>query len=214
MTDFAFSYPRVWKRLFDLSAAFFGILVLSPFLLVIALIIKLGDIGPVVYSQQRIGRNFKPFTIYKFRTMRPSSDTDRNTCTVQGDARITPIGRMLRISKLDELPQLFNVLIGDMSLVGPRPEVAYYVKMFREDYTPVLGVRPGITDYAAIEYRHEEALLADLVCKKAKYSTPHEAYIKEILPSKIALYRKYIAQQSLLTDLKIIMRTLGCVLGI
>jgi len=196
------SYPHTWKRLFEFFAALFGIIIISPLLLVVALIVKVGSAGPIIYHQQRIGRSFHPFMIYKFRTMRPGSDADGNTCTVKGDARITPIGRLLRKTKLDELPQLFNVLIGDMSLVGPRPEVAQYVEMFKEDYKTVLSVRPGITDYAAIEYRNEEAILA-------RYSNPQEAYAKEILPAKIALYKKYIAEQSFLTDLRIILRTLG-----
>lgn len=193
-------YNCLWKRLFDLGAAFLGIIIVSPFLLAIAFIIKLGGAGPVIYCQQRVGRNFQPFYIYKFRTMCPGSDADGNTCTVKGDARITPVGRFLRKAKLDELPQLLNVVKGDMSLVGPRPEVPRYVEMFKEDYKTVLSVRPGITDYAAIEYRNEEGVLA-------RYPNPQEAYAREILPAKIKLYKKYIAEQSFLTDLNIIAST-------
>ena len=187
-------------------AALIGIILISPLLLLVALIVKIGSAGPVLYCQQRIGRDFKPFSIYKFRTMRPGSDADGNTCTVQGDSRITPIGRLLRKTKLDELPQLFNVLKGEMSLVGPRPEVARYVELFREDYKTVLSVRPGITDYAAIEYRDEEGVLNALV--GGKYASVHEAYIAEVLPAKIQLYKKYIAEQFFLPDLGIIFKTL------
>jgi lipopolysaccharide/colanic/teichoic acid biosynthesis glycosyltransferase len=199
-------YSHFWKRGFDLLAALIGIILISPLLLLVALIVKIGSAGPVLYCQQRIGRDFKPFSIYKFRTMRPGSDADGNTCTVQGDSRITPIGRLLRKTKLDELPQLFNVLKGEMSLVGPRPEVARYVELFREDYKTVLSVRPGITDYAAIEYRDEEGVLNALV--GGKYASVHEAYIAEVLPAKIQLYKKYIAEQFFLPDLGIIFKTL------
>lgn len=186
----------------DLLAALLGVIIISPLLLVIALIVKVESAGPVIYCQKRMGRNFRPFSIYKFRTMYTGADADGNTCTVKGDPRITAIGSFLRKTKMDELPQLFNVLKGDMSLVGPRPEVARYVEMFREDYKTVLSVRPGITDYAAIEFRHEESILA-------RYGDPQDAYVKEILPAKIVLYKKYIAEQSLLTDLKLIVKTFG-----
>ena len=210
MTEHRGSYPDTWKRPLDFFAALCGIAVLSPLLLAIAIIVKAGSAGPVMYCQQRIGRNFKPFTIYKFRTMRPGSDADGDTCTVKGDARITPIGHILRKTKIDELPQLLNVIKGDMSLVGPRPEVARYVELFHDEYKTVLSVRPGITDYAAIEYRDEERILQQL---GAKYPTTHEAYVAEILPAKIALYKKYVAEQSPLTDLRIILRTLRKVAG-
>ena len=195
--------------MFDFLAALLGIVIISPLLIVVALLIKVGSNGPVFYLQQRIGRNFRPFQIYKFRTMRPGSDANGNTCTVKGDDRITEIGGFLRKTKLDELPQLFNVLKGDMSLVGPRPEVAFYVNLFKDDYSVVLNVRPGITDYSAIEYSNEEEILSQLTNGEAKqcYPTVHDAYIKEILPVKIVLYKKYISEQSFLSDLKLIART-------
>lgn len=206
MADRRASYNNTWKRLFDLLSALLGIIVLSPGLLVIALIVKAGSSGPVIYRQERIGRDFRPFVIYKFRTMRPGADADGNTCTITGDPRVTAAGRWLRRSKVDELPQLFNVLKGDMSLVGPRPEVARFVEMFKDDYKVVLGVRPGITDYAAIAYSDEEEALA-------RYPDPEKAYVTRILPAKIALYRKYIAGQSFRTDFGIILATLWKLTG-
>jgi len=179
-----------------------AVVLISPVLLLIAMLIMIAGNGPVFFCQERIGMNYQPFILYKFRTMSIGVSSAGPALTVKGDARIIPIGRLLRKTKLDELPQLFNVLKGDMSLVGPRPEVAQYVEMFKEDYKTVLTVRPGITDYAAIEYRNEEAILA-------RYSNPQEAYVKEVLPAKIALYKKYIAEQSFLTDFKIIFSTLG-----
>ena len=212
------SYPQTWKRLLDFLAAFFGIILLSPVFLVIALIIKLRCGGAVIYSQPRIGRNFQPFNIYKFRTMTSAADGVVSPCTVKGDPRITKTGQILRKSKLDELPQLFNVLIGDMSLVGPRPEVGQYVEMFKEQYSIVLSVRPGITNGATLEYINEEDILFQLVSLTAKelgsvktfprYATPHEAYVNEIIPLKLALYKKYIQQQSFWLDLKIIIETM------
>ena len=206
MPDCCVSYPRTGKRLFDFLVVLIAIVLISPILLLIALLIKITDNGPVLFSQERIGLNSQPFTLYKYRSMRPMGTSEGPAVTAKGDARITPIGRLLRKTKLDELPQLFNVLIGDMSLVGPRPEVGRYVDMFRDDYKTVLSVRPGITDYAAIEYRNEEAVLA-------RDPDPQEAYAKEILPAKILLYKKYIAELSFLTDLTIIVRTLGKLVG-
>ncbi|HAH32848.1 MAG TPA: sugar transferase [Elusimicrobia bacterium] len=194
-------YARSGKRVFDLIAVACGIVFLSPLFVLAALAVKLGGRGPVLFSHRRIGLNFKPFFTHKFRTMTVDADKHGPAITAGGDARITPMGRLLRKTKLDELPQLFNVLKGEMSLVGPRPEVAQYVEMFKEDYKTVLSVRPGITDYAAIEYRDEVAVLA-------QYSDPQEAYVQKLLPAKILLYKKYIAEQSFLTDLKILVRTL------
>lgn len=194
-------YVAAGKRAFDLISAVCGILLLSPVLLLTALVLKLSG-SPILFSHRRIGLNFRPFFTYKFRTMVTGADKNGSAITTGGDVRITPIGRLLRKTKLDELPQLFNVLKGDMSLVGPRPEVEQYVEMFREDYKTVLSIRPGITDYAAIEYRNEEEILA-------RYADPNVAYANNILPSKIVLYKRYILEQSFLTDLKIIVITLG-----
>lgn len=202
MADSRVSYPRTWKRVVDSFVVSAAIVLISPALLFIAVLIKITDNGDVFFRQERVGVNFRPFTLYKFRTMYSGTASAGSPVTVKGDVRITAIGRLLRKTKLDELPQLFNVLLGDMSLVGPRPEVVQYVEMFKEDYKTVLSVRPGITDYAAIEFRHEESILA-------RYSNPQEAYTTEILPAKIVLYKKYIAEQSFSTDLKIILRTLA-----
>jgi len=193
-------YLQVGKRAFDLVAATCGILLLSPVFGLAALAVKLNGPGNVFFSHKRIGLNFKPIFIHKFRTMVMDADRNGVAITAGGDTRITTIGRLLRKTKLDELPQLFNVLLGDMSLVGPRPEVEQFVEIFKEDYKMILSVRPGITDYAAIEYRNEETILAG-------YSNPQDAYIRKILPAKIALYKKYILEQSFGTDLGILMRT-------
>lgn len=199
-------YLTSGKRPFDIIASALGIAMLSPLLIIVAIIIKVISPGHVIYCQKRIGLNFKPFLLYKFRSMYINADSTGNTVTIKGDSRITPIGRILRKTKLDELPQLFNVLKGDMSLVGPRPEVEKYVMMFEADYRTVLSVRPGITDYAAIEYRNEEAVLA-------AYADPQAAYEREILPAKIALYKKYISELSFMTDIKILARTFAAVIG-
>ena len=198
-------YARAGKRVFDLVCAACGILLLSPLFILAALAVKLSGPGPVLFSHMRIGFNFRPFFTHKFRTMVDGAHNNGSAITTSGDARITTVGRLLRKTKLDELPQLFNVLFGDMSLVGPRPEVEQYAEMFREDYKIVLSVRPGITDYAAIEFRHEEAILA-------RYADPQLAYTTEILPAKIALYKKYISERSFITDLKILVRTAGAIL--
>jgi len=199
------AYPG--KRTFDIIISFCGIIVVLPLLIASAILVKVSSKGPVIYRQQRIGRNFNPFLIYKFRTMRQNSDADGNTCTIKGDPRVTPVGRFLRKTKMDELPQLFNVITGDMSLVGPRPEVERYVQMFRSDYAEILRVRPGITDYAAIEYRDEETILAG-------YEDHEKAYREEILPAKIRLYRKYLENISFSTDLRILLSTVWRVLGV
>lgn len=210
-------YLAFGKRFLDVAASACGIVLLSPVLILAALAVKFSGPGPVFFSHKRVGRNFKPFFTHKFRTMVADADRKGGEITTGGDARITAIGRLLRKTKIDELPQLFNVLNGDMSLVGPRPEVAQYVELFKEDYVAVLSVRPGITDYAAIEYRNEEEVLRQLCAPGAqgpgRYATPHEAYVAQVLPAKIALYKDYISRQSLFTDLGIILRTLGRLAG-
>jgi lipopolysaccharide/colanic/teichoic acid biosynthesis glycosyltransferase len=188
------------KRLFDFTVALAGLVVLSPLLVLTAVLVKLTSRGPILFRQERVGMDFRPFHICKFRTMVPEAERIGGQLTAGPDSRITPIGRVLRKTKIDELPQLINVLVGDMSFVGPRPEVPKYVEMFRDEYADLLRVRPGITDLASLKYRHESELLGEA-------SDPEEAYVKEILPDKIRLGKEYIQRQSLLLDLGLIART-------
>lgn len=195
-------YPA-GKRAFDVAAALMGLLVLAPVLVACAVAVKLSSPGPALFRHRRVGRHGVRFEVLKFRTMAhraPGAEV-----TVAGDARVTRVGRMLRKYKLDELPQLLNVIRGDMSLVGPRPEVSRYVEQFRSDYERILEVRPGITDFAAIEYRDEERVLA---CA----GDPERAYVAEVLPAKIRLYHKYLDQRSFSTDVGLILRTIGAIL--
>lgn len=188
------------KRLFDLMISIPMLLLVSPFFLIIALLIKLGSKGPVFYMQTRVGLNNRDFKIFKFRTMHINADK-AGLLTVGGrDPRVTNIGFFLRKFKLDELPQLLNVLFGSMSMVGPRPEVRKYVELYNAAQQKVLSVKPGITDYASIEYSEENDLLA-------KSNDPEKTYIEEIMPAKLLLNQKYIAEKSITTDLKIIWMT-------
>ena len=194
------------KRLFDIVCSFIGILILSPFFLLIILLVIITSGLPVFYLQSRVGLNNIDFKLFKFRTMKLNADK-QGLLTVGGrDPRITSIGYYLRKFKLDELPQLFNVLFGSMSLVGPRPEVRKYVDMYNTEQKKVLNVKPGITDYASIEYINENELLA-------KSNDPEQTYIKEVMPAKLDLNIKYIHDAGLMTDLKIIFRTLGKIVG-
>jgi lipopolysaccharide/colanic/teichoic acid biosynthesis glycosyltransferase len=163
--------------------------------------VKLGSPGPVLFRHARMGKNFLPFDVLKFRTMVQDAPKLGGPITFGDDPRITRIGRLLRKSKIDELPQLFNVLLGEMSMVGPRPEVRKYVEMFRADYEEILRFRPGITDLASIEFCDE----ADLLGRAAD---PEAEYVGRVLPEKIRLAKKYIQRQSLFFDLKIIFGTL------
>jgi lipopolysaccharide/colanic/teichoic acid biosynthesis glycosyltransferase len=189
------------KRGFDIIIAFFGLLVLLPFLLILALAILIDSPGGVFYRQVRVGKNEKPFRIFKFRSMRSGSDKKGLLTVGSSDMRITKVGKFIRNYKLDEFAQLINVLIGDMSLVGPRPEVPKYVEMYNAEQKKVLQVKPGITDYASIEYSNENELLA-------KSKNPEKTYIEEIMPAKLALNKKYIETMSLKTDIQIIWMTL------
>jgi lipopolysaccharide/colanic/teichoic acid biosynthesis glycosyltransferase len=189
------------KRFFDLIFSVIGLLILMPIFIVISVWIRLDSPGPIFFRQVRIGRFGKPFRIYKFRTMVADAELKGQLITSSEDPRITRAGKFLRCYKLDELPQLLNVFIGDMSIVGPRPEVPRYVEMFRDQYKDVLTVKPGITDYAAIEFRDEESLLK-------QYTNPEDGYIKEVLPKKIDLYKKYLMERSIKTDIKVILLTL------
>lgn len=195
------------KRGFDILFSLIGLVVLMPLLMLIAVGIVLESKGGPFYKQLRVGRLGKEFYLYKFRTMYPDSDK-RGLLTVGGrDPRITKLGYYLRKFKLDELPQLLNVLLGSMSLVGPRPEVKKYVDLYTPEQRLVLNVRPGITDYASLEYFTENELLA-------KSNNPESTYIKEIMPAKLELNKRYIHEAGILTDLKIVVRTLRKVIGL
>jgi lipopolysaccharide/colanic/teichoic acid biosynthesis glycosyltransferase len=194
---------RIAKRGLDIVASAVGLVVLSPVLAAIALAVKRGARGPVLFRQERVGLDGRPFRIVKFRTMRVGASGP--LVTASGDPRVTGLGRFLRRYKLDELPQLWNVLLGDMSLVGPRPEVARYVRLFPEDYARILQIRPGLTDYAAVEYRDEERTLRTA-------PDPEAAYTAVVLPSKIALYHRYLDEMSFGTDVRLVLRTLAALL--
>ncbi len=192
---------HILKRVFDLFSSAVALVLLSPLWLAIALAVKLDSRGPVLFRQARMGRAFRPFLIYKFRTMVADAPRLGGQLTAgDRDPRITRIGRFLRRWKLDELPQLLNIVKGDMSFVGPRPEVPRYVEMFRDDYAVILAVRPGITDSASIRFLDEGKLLAAA-------TDPEETYVRQILPAKIALAKQYIAHQSFLTDMRLICQT-------
>ena len=193
------------KRLFDLVVAALGLLVLAPVLLTLGLWVALDSAGPVFFRQQRVGRAGRLFDIYKFRTMRAAADGP--AITVGADARITRAGRWLRRTKADELPQLLNVLRGDMSLVGPRPEVPQYVALYPASLRDlVLSVRPGITDRASIEYRDESTLLG-------QSSDPERTYVEQILPVKLRYAAEYAQSHTLWGDVKIIARTVSVLWG-
>lgn len=189
------------KRLFDIFFSLTGIVILLPVFIIISLLIIFDSKGGIFYVQKRIGKNEKPFSLYKFRTMKTGSDKKGLLTIGSKDNRVTKVGYYLRKSKLDELPQLFNVLIGTMSLVGPRPEVEQYTKMYSAEQKKVFSVRPGITDYASIAYRNENELLA-------KSGNPEKTYIETIMPDKLKLNLKYIQEQNLWTDIKIIIQTI------
>ena len=190
------------KRLFDLLGAGIGLVLLAPVLAAVAIWIKLDSAGPVFFRQQRIGRHGAPFRIHKFRTMRVDAPTLGPEITVGADPRITRAGRTLRATKLDELPQLLDVLAGSMSLVGPRPEVPRYVALYPAALRDkVLSVRPGITDPASIAYRDESAVLA---CA----ADPERAYVEQVMPAKLAHAARYVEQRSLWGDLQLILATL------
>lgn len=193
------------KRIFDLIYSFLGILLLSPIFIVISILIITTSKGGVFYKQVRVGKNNTNFKIFKFRTMKVNSDK-KGLLTVGGkDPRITKLGFYLRKYKLDELPQLINVLKGDMSFVGPRPEVREYVKFYSAIQKKVLDVKPGITDLASIEFRNENEILL-------KQKDPNQYYVDYIMPKKIEINLKYISQRSLVKDFEVIIRTFIAIL--
>ena len=194
-------YREFGKRFFDIVMTILGSIVLFPVILPIALWIKLSSKGPLFYVQKRVGENFKEFDLYKFRSMIIDADKVGPSVTSGDDPRITKVGKIIRRTKIDELPQLLNVIKGDMSLVGPRPEVMKFVEQKREDYKKVLSVKPGITDNAAIEFRDEETIME-------QYEEKEKAYIDIVLPQKIELYYTYIDTISFTNDVKLILKTL------
>lgn len=190
------------KRSLDLLASVAGLLALAPFLMLVAVLIKIDSPGPVFFRQERVGRLGRTFRIHKFRTMVTDAERKGLQITVGADARVTKIGAVLRKYKLDELPQLIDVVLGDMSLVGPRPEVPRYVACYPDGIRGiVLSVRPGITDRASIEYKDENRILG-------LASDPHRAYVEEVLPVKLAYYVDYVSNRSFVGDLRIIFATL------
>ena len=196
------------KRLFDLAFAAVTLLLLTPVLVAVALWVRLDSPGPVFFRQQRVGRDGQLFGIYKFRTMHPGADIKGPELTVGGDGRITRAGVWLRRSKADELPQFFNVLRGDMSVVGPRPEVPRYVAQYPAHVrSVVLSVRPGITDLASIAFRNESDVLA-------RSPDPERTYLEQILPVKLRWAQQYVRTRSLWLDLRIIVWTVLAVLGL
>lgn len=198
-------YRRHGKRWFDACLAAFGLLLLWPLFLLIAALIRIMSRDPVFYSQNRVGRGARIFRILKFRTMVANAESQGPAITTAGDLRVTPLGRILRILKLDELPQLWNVVKGDMSLVGPRPELPSYVAMYTPEQLGVLSVRPGITDLASVRYRHEEKMLE-------RAANPDEFYRRVVLPHKLSLNLEYIDQMSFVFDLKLVLSTVWAIL--
>ncbi|HHD2603684.1 TPA: sugar transferase [Clostridium perfringens] len=193
---------NIVKRMFDLFFSLIGIIITIPIFILVSIMIKLTSKGPIIFKQERVGKNKKIFYIYKFRTMTDCDDkaSDRQV-TVINDQRITRIGRILRKYKIDELPQLYNVLKGDMSFVGPRPEVKKYVKFYEEEYDEILKIKPGITDLASIEYIDENTIIS-------KYSDPEKIYIEEVLPKKLMLNKRYIEEMSIKNDILLILKTI------
>ena len=191
------------KRAFDILCSFLGLTVLSPVLLVVSVLVAVTSPGGVFFRQERIGKDGKPFRIFKFRSMRKENAGLK--ITTGNDSRITPVGRFLRKSKIDELPQLINVLVGDMSFVGPRPEVADYVNLYTPYQRQVLLVRPGITGLASIRFRNENDLLT-------ASDDPNRTYVEQIMPRKIDLDLEYIPHASVFYDIKLIFQTFAVVI--
>jgi lipopolysaccharide/colanic/teichoic acid biosynthesis glycosyltransferase len=190
------------KRLFDLSLALAALLVLMPVLFGIAIVVCMDSPGGAIFRQERIGRDGRRFQIYKFRTMGAGAEVQGQQLTMPGDSRITRSGAFLRRWKLDELPQLLNVVIGDMSIVGPRPEVPRYVAMWPEaSRREILNVRPGITDPASLEFFDETAILS-------RSADPERTYVEVVLPRKVECYLQYVRTRSMLGDVSVVLRTL------
>lgn len=194
------------KRILDILCSFVVLVLLLPVWLVVALLIVLESRGGVFYVQKRVGKDNRDFNLYKFRTMRPDSDSKGLLTVGARDSRITRVGYFLRKYKIDEFPQLLNILKGDMSIVGPRPEVRKYVDLYTPEQMRVLSVRPGLTDYASIRYVNENEVLA-------ASDDPERTYIEEVMPAKLALNLQYIDNQSLKEDFKLIFKTFTAILS-
>ena len=188
------------KRLFDIFLSSIGLILFFPLLPIIAILIKLDSVGSVFFMQKKIGKHFKPFILYKFRTMVQDAPKKGLPITVDCDSRITRVGRFLRKAKIDAIPQLWNVLKGDMSLVGPRPEVRKYVSKYRRNFKEILKIKPGMTDVASLKYSNEEVILKD---KK----DPEEYYIHILLPERIKLAKEYVRKSSFTYDIGLIFLT-------
>jgi len=193
------------KRAFDIIFSIVGLCFIAPFLLILAILISIYSKGGVFYKQVRIGKNLKPFKLFKFRSMAIDADKKGLLTVGHNDSRITNIGYYLRKYKLDELPQLINVFIGDMSFVGPRPEVEKFVKLYNQEQLQVFNVKPGITDWASIQYVHENEILA-------KSNNPEKTYIEEIMPAKLKLNLEYVKKNNVIIDIKIILLTIKAII--
>jgi lipopolysaccharide/colanic/teichoic acid biosynthesis glycosyltransferase len=193
--------PQLVKRVLDVTLSGVALIFLSPLLFLIVLLIKLDSIGPVFFKQARVGKNFRSFRLIKFRSMTVPNDETEGEFNPGDETRVTKVGAFLRRTKLDELPELFNVLNGDMSIVGSRPEVERYVRMFPEAFEYVLRLKPGLSDFASIKYRKEEEILS-------KAADADRCYVEEILPDKLRLAKEYIQRMSLRTDINIIANTI------
>jgi lipopolysaccharide/colanic/teichoic acid biosynthesis glycosyltransferase len=194
-------YGRYGKRFFDLTLSIPSLVILSPVFLLSAILIKIETPGPIVFSHERIGRGRKVFKLYKFRTMEKDASKIGPSITPANDPRVTKMGKLLRKFKVDEMLQIVNVVKGDMSVIGPRPEIKKYTDRFKKDYKEILKIKPGMTDYALIAFRNEEKILS-------KFNDIEEGYVKEVLPEKIKLYRKYMEEMGILTDVKIFFKTI------
>lgn len=192
------------KRLFDIVFSISLLTILLPLFIVVSILIISDSKGGIFFKQKRVGKDFKEFGLLKFRTMRPESESKGQITVGMRDPRITAIGYWLRKYKLDELPQLINIIKGDMSVVGPRPEVPFYVKMYNNEQRKVLSIRPGLTDYASIDFVNENEILS-------KSKDPQQTYIHEIMPLKLDLNLRYIAEMSFRTDIKIIIGTIKAI---
>lgn len=196
----------MYRAIFDIIVSTVAILVLSPFLIIIMIAIALDSRGGVFFKQVRVGKSRKNFNLLKFRTMRPFSEKEGKITVGNDDPRITPVGAFLRKYKMDELPQLFNVILGDMHLVGPRPEVPEYVAKYTAEQLRVLSVKPGITDYASLEYFNENELLA-------QSPNPEETYVSVVMPAKLKMNLEYVDNRNFPADVKILVKTVMRILS-